>query len=55
MAKDPRDRMKEQADKVTARYGKTTGQSAGSKPAPPGKIKVKPGKKTTRVTWEKKF
>lgn len=54
MAKDPRDKIKTQGDMAAKRYGKTTGAASGSKPAPPGKVKVKPGK-TTRVTWEKKF
>lgn len=41
-------------DKTVKRLSKTTGASKGTKPAPPGKMKLKPGK-TTRITYEKKF
>lgn len=34
--------IKEQADKVTARYGKTLGASKGSKPTPKISIRVRP-------------
>ena len=49
-----RDQMNSKFDAVKKRLGKTTGNSGGKKPAPPGKVKVKPGK-TTRITYEKKF
>lgn len=55
MAKDPRDSIKTNGDKVRARYGKTTGQSPGSKPAPPAKTKVRPSLKRVRIKWEKRF
>lgn len=55
MAKDPRDKIKTDGDKVRARYGKTTGASPGSKPAPPAKVTPKVRRKSISVKWEKKF
>ena len=49
-----REDMNAKFDAVKKRLGKTTGASPGKKPAPPGKVKVKPGK-TTRITYEKKL
>lgn len=48
------DRQKADLAKQERRLGPTTGASKGSKPAPPAKVKIKPGK-TTRVKWTKEF
>ena len=40
---------------VNKRYGATTGASKGTKPAPPAKVKVKPGKTKASITWRKEF
>lgn len=54
MAKDPYSKITKDGDFARKRYGSTTGASKGTKPAPPAKVKVKPGK-TTKLTWERKF
>lgn len=53
MAKDPRDKIKTDGDKVTARYGSTTGASKGSKPAP--KLTPRVRRKSIGIKMEAKF
>lgn len=52
---DPHDKIKADGNRVVKKYGPTTGASKGSKPAPPATVKIRPGKSTSRVKWERKF
>lgn len=41
--------------RVESRYGKTLGDSKGSKPAPDGKVKPKIRRDSVSVTYKKEF
>lgn len=54
--KDPKTReMLANALRVENRYGKTLGDSKGSKPAPDGKIKPKIRRDGASLTYKKEF
>lgn len=53
MSKKPT--MTEMMNTVNRRYGKTLGASKGSKPAPKGKVRVKPRKSSLKIEFNKKF
>ena len=50
-----REDMNAKYSAVNKRLGKTTGESKGSKPAPPASVKVRPSKTRVRVKWTKEF